>query len=124
MYRSIAQPQSKGRVSMKIMSTYRNGRLTLRLSGELDHHGARERMEEIQELLDRYLPRDTVLELSGLTFMDSSGIAIIIRVHKRMQELNGRTWIENPQPQPLRVIDTSGIDRLIRISTTVREGKG
>jgi stage II sporulation protein AA (anti-sigma F factor antagonist) len=109
---------------MKVTSIYRNGRLTIRLSGELDHHGARESMEDIQELLDRHLPRDTVLELSGLTFMDSSGIALIVRVHKRMRELGGRTWIENPQAQPLRVIDTSGIDRLIRISTTVREGKG
>jgi stage II sporulation protein AA (anti-sigma F factor antagonist) len=108
---------------MKIISGYKNGRLTLRLIGELDHHSARNTMDEISGLIDRFLPRDLVLELSGLSFMDSSGIAIILRVYKRMRELNGRAWVENPPPQPQRVIDTSGIDRLIRISTTVREGR-
>jgi stage II sporulation protein AA (anti-sigma F factor antagonist) len=108
---------------MKIISGYKNGRLTLRLIGELDHHSARNTMDEISGLIDRFLPRDLVLELSGLSFMDSSGIAIILRVYKRMRELHGRAWVENPPPQPQRVIDSSGIDRLIRISTTVREGK-
>ena len=96
---------------MEITTSYSSGRLTLHLSGELDHHGAKGAMRTIDALLDKYMPRDAVLDLAGLTFMDSSGIALIIRTYRRMRE----TAIANPRQQPLRVLDASGIDRLIPV---------
>lgn len=102
---------------MNISTAFSSGRLTIFLSGELDHHEARCTINTIDELLDEYLPRDCVLDMSGLTFMDSSGIAVIIRASRRMKALGGRVWIENPAKQALRVIDASGIDRLVPVAT-------
>ena len=101
---------------MNISAVYEAGRLTLYLAGELDHHEARNTMRLIEELMDEYMPRDCALNMSGLSFMDSSGIAIIIKVSRRMKSLGGRTWIENPARQPQRVIDASGIDRLVPVA--------
>ena len=102
---------------MNISTAFAAGRLTIYLAGELDHHEARGAIRSIDELLDEYLPRDCVLDMSGLSFMDSSGIAVIIRMSRRMKNLGGRAWIENPAKQPLRVIDASGIDRLVPVAT-------
>lgn len=102
---------------MNISTAFAAGRLTIYLAGELDHHEARGAIRSIDELLDEYLPRDCVLDMSGLSFMDSSGIALIIRMSRRMKNLDGRAWIENPAKQPLRVIDASGIDRLVPVAT-------
>lgn len=102
---------------MNISTAFAAGRLTIYLAGELDHHEARGAIRSIDELLDEYLPRDCVLDMSGLSFMDSSGIALIIRMSRRMKILGGRAWIENPAKQPLRVIDASGIDRLVPVAT-------
>ena len=102
---------------MNISTAFAAGRLTIYLAGELDHHEARGAIPSIDELLDEYLPRDCVLDMSGLSFMDSSGIALIIRMSRRMKNLGGRAWIENPAKQPLRVIDASGIDRLVPVAT-------
>ncbi len=102
---------------MNISTAFAAGRLTIYLAGELDHHEARDAIRSIDELLDEYLPRDCVLDMSGLSFMDSSGIALIIRMSRRMKNLGGRAWIENPAKQPLRVIDASGIDRLVPVAT-------
>ena len=102
---------------MTISTAFAAGRLTIYLAGELDHHEARGAIRSIDELLDEYLPRDCVLDMSGLSFMDSSGIALIIRMSRRMKNLGGRAWIENPAKQPLRVIDASGIDRLVPVAT-------
>ena len=102
---------------MNISTAFAAGRLTIYLAGELDHHEARGAIRSIDELLDEYLPRDCVLDMSGLSFMDSSGIALIIRLSRRMKNLGGRAWIENPAKQPLRVIDASGIDRLVPVAT-------
>ena len=102
---------------MNISTAFAAGRLTIYLAGELDHHEARGAIRSIDELLDEYLPRDCVLDMSGLSFMDSSGIALIIRMSRRMKNLGGRAWIENPAKQPLRVIDAFGIDRLVPVAT-------
>ena len=101
---------------MDIRTTYLSGRLTLYLTGELDHHEARCAIRTIDELMDEYLPRDCVLDLNGLSFMESSGIAVIIKLNQRMKSLGGRMWVENPAKQPLRVIDASGIDRLVPVA--------
>ena len=101
---------------MNISTEFASGRLTIYLTGELDHHEARCAVHSIDELLDEYLPRDCALDMSGLNFMDSSGIAVIIRVSRRMKMLGGRTWIENPAKQPQRVIDASGVDRLVPVA--------
>ncbi len=101
---------------MNVLSSYRDGLLRVYLHGELDHHAVRQSMDAIDRYLDEYLPRTCVLDLSELSFMDSSGIALILRLHRRMQERSGRAWVENAAHQPLRVIDASGIERLVRIS--------
>jgi stage II sporulation protein AA (anti-sigma F factor antagonist) len=106
---------------MKILTSFSEGKLTLFFTGELDHHGAKDAMKKVSSVIDEYMPRDCAIDLGGLTFMDSSGIAIILRAYKRVSEIGGRTWLENPPPQPLRVIDASGIDRMIRVKTNVKE---
>ena len=102
---------------MKILSTYRDGRLTLCLQGELDHHEAAGALKRIARSLDDYLPRDCVVDMGGLSFMDSSGIALILKINKLMAETGGRAWVENAKNQPLKVLDASGIERLLPVST-------
>lgn len=101
---------------MNIKADYSDGRLTVSLGGELDHHGAKVAVDAISEALDRYLPRDLVLDLGELGFMDSSGIAVIVRSYKKVRGAGGRMYIEDTQPQPLKVLDASGIDRMIPIT--------
>jgi anti-anti-sigma factor len=49
------------------------------ISGEVDHHRARAIMEELSRQIDLELPRSLTLDLEGVTFMDSSGIAVLLR---------------------------------------------
>ena len=59
-----------GVIRMKISTEYLDGRLTVYLAGELDHHGARETVESISEAIDAKLPRDLTLDMSHLGFME------------------------------------------------------
>ena len=106
---------------MLIKAEYGSGRLTLRLNGELDHHSARAALAEIDALLDEYMPRDAALDMSGLTFMDSAGIALILRTERRLRRSGGRACIINPASQPLRVLDAAGIERLIPVRGGIRQ---
>ena len=103
---------------MQIYTSYHDGRLTLFFQGELDHHEAKDAMKSIDKILDEYMPRDCAMEFSRLSFMDSSGIALILKVYQRMRDTGGRAWIENADKQPLKVIDAAGIERIIKITVT------
>ena len=109
--------QKRGQAVMKVLSSYQDGRLTLHLAGELDHHEAAAALRKISQTMDDYMPRDCVVDLDGLTFMDSSGIALILKISRLMAETGGRAWVANAKNQPLKVIDASGIDRVIQVST-------
>lgn len=100
---------------MKVYSQESDGVLRLRFMGELDHHDAKSSMKTIDQLIDEALPRDCIIDLSGLSFMDSSGIAVILRIGKRLNDMGGRAWVENPTGQPLRVLETSGVERIVKV---------
>ena len=69
---------------MEIEATSADRNLLLELKGELDHHGARDALRELELAIDAALPKKLVLDLGGVTFMDSSGIALILRAQQRM----------------------------------------
>ncbi len=100
---------------LRLTSTRQGGKLVFALSGELDHHEARGLMAEMEERVEISAPRDVVLDLTELRFMDSSGIALLLRLYKRLNATGGRLFVTNVQPQPMRVLDASGIDRMIEI---------
>lgn len=102
---------------MKTLIKVGAGRLTVSLCGELDHHSAKESTDEILDGIDTAIPRELVLDMSKLSFMDSSGIALIMRSYRRMTEYGGRLMIQNPQQQPYKVMEAAGIFRNIEITS-------
>ena len=106
---------------MKIGTENRAGRIRITLQGELDHHTASATLRDTENILDRYLPKDCILDMSRLSFMDSSGIALILRLHRRMKETGGRLWVEDPCPQARRVLDASGIERIVPVKQREKE---
>ena len=100
---------------MQISTNFKDGRLELHFTGELDHHAAKEAMQTIGRAIDLNLPRDCVMDFSGLTFMDSSGIAVVLNTHRRQSEIGGRTLVQNVPRQPMKVLTTSGIYRIVEI---------
>ncbi len=101
---------------MRICSTLHGTKMVIQILGEIDHHSAKEIMTSIDERLQASAPRDCVLDFEKVSFMDSSGIAIILKSYRLLNAAGGRLWIENVPSQPMRVLDASGIERLVKIS--------
>ena len=100
---------------MEIEATSADRNLLLEMKGELDHHGARNVFRELELFIDAALAKKLVLDLAGVTFMDSSGIALILRAQQRMQLLDGSLLVRNVPQQARRVLDAAGIGRLVTI---------
>jgi len=100
---------------MEIKARCADRNLLLEFVGELDHHGARNALREVEQAIDAALPRKLVMDFNGVTFMDSSGIALILRSQQRMQLLDGSVLVCNVPEQARRVLDAAGIGRLVTI---------
>ena len=97
---------------MNMTSFLQDKRLTIALKGDIDHHSAKETMRIIGNKIDLYLPMVCVLDFRDVTFMDSSGIAIVIHAIRRMR---GVVRVENVPPQPMKVLKASGMERIVVI---------
>ena len=100
---------------MEINAKSADRNLLLELRGEIDHHGAKDAMRELELAVDAALPKKLVLDLSGVTFMDSSGIALILRAQQRMKLLDGSLLVCGVPQQARRVLDAAVIGRLVTI---------
>jgi len=100
---------------MKVICREEGKHVTLQLRGELDHHAARLTMREIGRAMDTRLPMRCVMDFSGVEFMDSSGIAVVLGAYRRMRELGGELEIQHVPPQAGRVFTASGLDKIVTI---------
>lgn len=85
------------------------------LDGELDHHRAREILAELDRQIDLELPRRLTLDLGGVSFMDSSGIAVLLRASRRMKELDGTLRVVHVPQQAAKVLRAASLDKLMEL---------
>ena len=104
---------------MNFTSFLENGKLTIVLTGEIDHHRAKSYIERIAAKIDAYTPDECILDFSDVTFVDSSGIAVVINSMRRMAQIEGTLLLTGIAEQPMRVFRTSGIDKLVQIKEAV-----
>ena len=89
--------------------------LIIHMPAELDHHNSRNLRYETDLLMSENYVSKIIFDFSRTTFMDSSGIAFILRAHRRMLNLNGGMLLCHVPRQAKRVLDAAGIGRLVRI---------
>ena len=93
-------------------------KLTAFLRGELDHHHAKEIREAIDFAVREQYPPVLILDFKQVSFMDSSGIGLIIGRAHLMEETGGTLEIHNPSAQIRKVMRLSGADRYAVIRST------
>ena len=90
-------------------------KLTAYISGEIDHHSAKEIRKEIDINVQKLNPTDLYLDFSKVDFMDSSGIGLVMGRYKLQSERGGKVYIQNPPPLIKKVMLVAGINKLAKI---------
>lgn len=96
--------------------------LTVKISGEIDHHTARPLRQKIDEALYYYRSPKVALDLSDVAFMDSSGLGLILGRFTLARELGGELRVINPNESVSKVLELAGTGRLIKIERTDAKG--
>lgn len=89
--------------------------LLVRLEGELDHHTAEQLRKSIELEFERFSLKHIVLNMAHLSFMDSSGLGVILGRYKQVKSLNGEMIVCAISPAVKRLFDLSGLFKIIRL---------
>ena len=97
---------------MQLTITPRGDHLTAALRGELDHHSAGDLRQKIDAALLRRGCTRLELDLSGLTFMDSSGIGLIMGRYRLLRERHGTLTVTGASPRIESLLRMAGMEKL------------
>ena len=104
---------------MQFTSYLQDGHLTVALTGEIDHHCARGYIQAVSAKIEAYTPSVCVLDFKDVSFVDSSGVAVVINILRSMTQIEGKLILCGIAEQPMKVFRASGLDKLVQIKEAV-----
>ncbi|HAN20905.1 MAG: hypothetical protein A2Y15_04510 [Clostridiales bacterium GWF2_36_10] len=100
---------------MNFLYDLKDNNLEVKLRGEIDHHNAKQVREGIDELIENNAPKKLYLDLSEITFCDSSGLGLVMGRMKKATLFGTAFIIRNPSPAVSRILNIAGMDKLLKI---------
>ena len=89
--------------------------VTAFLDGEIDHHTASVIRNEIDAAVEKNMPTLLVLAFRDVSFMDSSGIGLVMGRYKLLKPMGASLHVTNTSPQIGKVMKLAGLDRLAKL---------
>lgn len=97
---------------MVVETEYADNVLTAKLYGEIDHHKAPSIRNKIDSGIESLKPKELRLDFSGVSFMDSSGIGLIMGRYRQVSLVGGVLKVVNIPKNLEKIITLSGISTL------------
>lgn len=91
------------------------------LSGELDHHSLKEIRDSIDLTYDTFQAKHIILCFEGVTFMDSSGVGLIMGRYNKVREAGGKIAVAGCNKYMIRILDMAGIYTIAQCFATKEE---
>ena len=98
-----------------------HNKLYAKIIGELDHHYATEIRDQLDNKIISEGINTLIFDFSGLTFMDSSGIGVIIGRYKLMKSIGGQVYILSTNKNVDKLLSLSGIPDIITVTDSMEE---
>ncbi|MBR2381654.1 MAG: STAS domain-containing protein [Clostridia bacterium] len=95
--------------------------LEVKLRGEIDHHNAVNVRSDIDGLIFDLRPKKVVLDLSEISFMDSSGLGLIMGRYALIKDLGGTLSLRAPTVAVMKILSLAGMDRMVKIDKSIKE---
>ena len=91
---------------------YRDENLYVAINGEIDHHSAASIREKIDTMMFRYNPKKVMLDLGQVSFMDSSGLGLIIGRASLAGELGSQVHLVKASERTKKILSLAGASRV------------
>lgn len=94
--------------------------LFARLEGEFDLLVADEIREQLNRALKKSAAKHLIFDFSKLTFIDSSGLGVILGRWRQLAPMGGKVTIIGSSPQVYRILQLSGLTRVIIVEEPIK----
>ena len=101
---------------MKVNHYIEDKVLEFEITEEIDHHNSEKIKNRIDYEIQRFMPKKVILDMKQVKFMDSAGIGLIIGRYKIANSYGGELEVHNVSNKLKRILEMSGIHKIIRIS--------
>ncbi len=98
---------------MKTVALRRESLLIVKISGELDHATAPKLAKELDGYLKKYDISELRLDMKNLTFMDSSGLGVLMGRYKRMKSKGGKVSVCHLHKNIEKILQLSGMFQIL-----------
>ncbi len=105
----------RGRNDVEVKFVKKGTTIIVKILGELDHHYADYIKRKIDNELIKSSTKNMIFDFTGVNFMDSSGIGVIMGRYKSMVRLKGRVVIVNKNFRIKRILEISGVLKYIDV---------
>jgi anti-sigma B factor antagonist len=107
-------------MELDLQVQHHDDRAVIQVSGEIDLATCPQLRNVLAELVDRGV-RHLVIDLEQVSFLDSSGIGVLMGTLRRVRELDGSLRLTAPSAQVRRVLELTGATMLLPISVPLDE---
>ena len=106
---------------MQVVLSMNKDTLIAKMSGELDHHSTEEVREKLERCIINKSAKNLIFDFTNLTFMDSSGIGMIIGRFKLISAMGGKVKIVYKSRQIDKLISMSGLKKIIKVYDDIEQ---
>ena len=106
---------------MELHFKRKNKTIIIWISGEIDHHAAKELRRQTESAMTEMGGKNIIFDFAQVTFMDSSGIGMMIGRYKQLQALGGKLAISSANEKITEIIQLSGLSKLLPVFATINE---
>jgi len=91
------------------------------ITGELDHYGAATTREEIDKTIDIFCSKHLVLDFKNVSFMDSSGIGVVMGRYNKVKARDGKIYITGCSAYVKKILEMAGIFTIADLSESAND---
>jgi anti-sigma B factor antagonist len=100
---------------LSLSSTRTPGRVTVGVSGEVDACTCGRLRQHLIDVIDAQGDLPVDLDLGNMTFIDSSGLSVLVEMHLRAQDQGGTFVLHNPRPSAAKIFEIVGLNSVLTI---------
>lgn len=90
--------------------------LIFEITEEIDHHSSEKIRRKMDNEIEKYMPKKIVFDFNQVTFMDSSGIGMLMGRYKAVRRLGGVAELINVKPSVKKIFEMCGLLKVIPIN--------
>lgn len=111
----------RGAIYLDVKLLKKGTTLVIKILEDMDHHSAQYLRQKLDNEIVKATVKNIIFDFSGVSFMDSSGIGVVVGRYNNIKKLNGKAAIVNANPKIMQIFEMSGVLKIIPAYTAVED---